>query len=41
LQPGANPDALLKLMAEDVLLTSKYGVRMYDAFKHTNVGVRV
>jgi len=41
LPPGANPDALLKRMVEDVLLTSKEGVHVYDAFKQQNVVVRV
>jgi len=33
LPPGANPDALLKRVVDDVLLTSKGGVPVYDAFK--------
>jgi len=41
LPPGANPDALLKRVVEDVLLTSKEGVHVYDAFKKQNVVVRV
>jgi len=41
LPPGANPDALLKRVVEDVLLTSKEGVHVYDAFKQQNVVVRV
>ena len=31
--PGANPDAPLKRVLENVLLTSKEGVHVYDAFK--------
>jgi len=38
---GANPDAPLKRVVEDVLLTSKEGVHVYDAFKQQNVVVRV
>jgi len=41
LPSGANPDALLKRVVEDVLLTSKEGVNAYDAFKKQNVVVRV
>ena len=41
LPPGANPDALLKRVVQDVLLTSKGGFHVYDAFKLQNVVVRV
>jgi len=41
LPPGANPDALLKRVVEDVLLTIKEGVHVYDAYKQQNVVVRV
>ena len=41
LPPGANPDALLKRVVEDVLLTSKEGDNVYDAFKQQNVVLRV
>jgi len=33
LPPGANPDALLKRVAEDILRASKEGVHVYDAMK--------
>jgi len=39
--PGANPDALFKRVVEDVLLTSREGVHVYDDFKQQNVVVRV
>jgi len=41
LPPGANPDALLKRVVEYILLNSKEGAHVYDAFKQQNVVVRV
>ena len=41
LPPGANPDALLKRVVEDVLRASKEGVHVYDAFKQQNAVVHV
>ena len=41
LPPGANPEALLKRVVEDMLQMSKEGVAVYDAHSKENVVVRV
>jgi len=41
LPPGTNPDALLKRVVEDVLLTIEEDVHVYDAFRQQNVVVCV